>query len=112
MRIISKVYGWPDITPEAKELIDVPPGILAAYAGSYGPIGGGIFYEVAMSGAQLAIRILGNAVLNELYPVAADNFIFFWARGNGSLAFTRDAAGQVDGLTIYSGGVTDMALKK
>lgn len=112
MRSISKVYGWPDITPEAKDLIDVPPGILTSYVGSYGPIGGGIFYEVTMSGVQLAIRILGNAVLNELYPVAADNFIFFWTQGNGSLTFTHDAAGQVDGLTIYSGGVTDMALKK
>ena len=108
----SRRYSWPDITPEAKELIDVPPGILAAYAGSYGPIGGGIFYEVAMSGGQLTIRIFGNAVLNELYPVAADNFIFLWRMGNASLAFTRDAAAQVDGLTINSGGVTDTAKKK
>ncbi len=112
MRSISKVYGWPDIMPEAKNLIDVSPGILASYVGSYGPVGGGTFYEVAMSGGQLAIRILGNAVLNELYPVAADNFIFLWAWGSGSLTFTRNAAGQVDGLTIQSGGIIDTAKKK
>jgi hypothetical protein len=30
MRSIAKVYGWPDVTPEAKELIDAPPDILAS----------------------------------------------------------------------------------
>ncbi|MFH0997297.1 MAG: serine hydrolase [Pseudomonadota bacterium] len=109
---ISKVYGWPDIMPEAKELIDVPPGILDSYVGSYGPIGGDIFCEVAMSGVQIAIRFAGTAVLNELYPVAADNFVFFWFGGNGSLTFIRNAAGQVDGLTVVIDGTTTMAPKK
>ena len=66
MRGISKVYGWPDVAPEAKDLIDMPSSILSSYVGNYGPVGGGIFYEVAMSGEKLAIRIIGNAVLNEL----------------------------------------------
>ena len=70
MRSIAKAYDWPDITPEAR------------------------------------------AVLNELYPVAADNFIFFCAPGSGSLAFTRDAGGQVDGLTINIGGATATIQKK
>lgn len=112
MRSIAKVYGWPDMVPEAKDLIDMPPGVLATYVGSYGPPGGGSFYEVAMSGAQLAIKISGLAVLNELYPVAEDNFIFFSAAGSGSLAFTRNAVGQVDGLSINLAGASAMGLKK
>ncbi len=112
MRSIAKVYGWPDVVPEARDLIDVAPGVLATYVGSYGPPGSGSLYEVAMSGMQLAIKIAGLAVLNELYPVAKDNFIFFSAAGSGSLAFTRNAAGQVDGINIHLAGASATGLKK
>lgn len=112
MRSIAKVYGWPDMAPEARDLIDVAPGVLATYVGSYGPPGGASFYEVAMSGTQLAIKIAGLAVFNELYAVAADNFIFFSAAGSGSLAFTRNTAGQVAGLNIHLAGASATGLKK
>ncbi len=112
MRSIAKGYDGPDITPEARELIDAPRGVLAAYAGGYGPPGGGVFNEVALSGVQLAIRFPGIAVLNELYAVAADNFIFFGTPGGGLLAFTRDAAGHVDGMTINIGGGSATVQKK
>ncbi|MFA4967193.1 MAG: hypothetical protein WC624_03135 [Candidatus Margulisiibacteriota bacterium] len=112
MRGIAKVYGWPDITPEAKALIDVSPSVITTYLGSYEPTGSGIIYEVAMSGTQPALKIPGIAVPNELYPVATDNFIFFCAVGTGTLAFTRDAASQVDGLTIIVNGITITAKKK
>ena len=103
MRGIAKVYGWPDITAEAKDLIDVPPSTLSTYVGSYGTTGSSAFYEITMPGSQLAMRIPGIAVLNELYPVAKDNFIFLWAKGPGSITFTRDAGGQVNGLSLDLG---------
>jgi CubicO group peptidase (beta-lactamase class C family) len=112
MRGIAKVYGWPDITPEAKTLIDVSAGTLATYVGSYEPAGSGIVYEIAMSGTQLALRIPGIAVLNELYPDAADSFLFFWAKGTGTVTFSRDTAGQVNGLTLSTNGITVTAPKK
>ncbi len=108
-RAVSQEYGWPDIKPKERTVVDIDPALLTAYAGTYeGPETG--TQIVSVRDKKLYIRTpLGPPEPEELYPESATDF-FILSR-NVTFSFRKDAQGVVSVLVTHN-GTQDYEAKK
>jgi hypothetical protein len=98
------VFGEPYSLPQKidRKAVPLPAGNLAEYTGTYAPVwekswtitvypeGDRVFYRSAMPAETVELFYEGN-----------DTF-FVTPESNDAFTFTRNAAGKVDGLTMYT----------
>jgi hypothetical protein len=85
--------------------IALPAPILASYVGYY-QLGAYQVLSITVSGQQLFAQVSGQQV----YPVYAKSTNeFFYQVANARMTFTSDQAGNVNGLTLQQGDVSDTA---
>jgi hypothetical protein len=103
-RAVSKEYGWPDIKPKERTVVDIDPVLLSAYARTTyeGPETG--TQVVSVRDNKLYIRVNPLAPPpepEELYPESATDF-FILSR-NVTFSFRKDAQGVVSELVTHNG---------
>jgi CubicO group peptidase (beta-lactamase class C family) len=95
LRSIAREYGWPDWKPVERTEVRVDAALLIPYVGEY-DVGGKV--TVTLRDGRLQIERPGDPVF-QLHPSSTTEF--FLAVEDIRVVFTRDARGQVTGLTAY-----------
>jgi CubicO group peptidase (beta-lactamase class C family) len=101
MFAIGRVYGWPDFGPIERGTVAAQPQLYPAYEGTYEIDQGYPVTIVARGGKLYLIWALGSVF--EMYPSGPDSF-FIVREEAPSFTFSRDAAGNVTGVTREWGG--------
>jgi CubicO group peptidase (beta-lactamase class C family) len=108
LRSVAREYGWDDMKPVEKTVVEVAPDRLAAYAGRYRFEGGGVFV-VRLEQGRLFGGPEGRTPM-ELYPEAADRF-FLLLPGGATLTFLLDGD-RPTGLVLNRRGRDDRAARE
>jgi len=101
MFAIGRTYGWPDFGPIERVTVPALPQLYPAYEGTYEIDQGYPVTVVARAGKLYLIWALGSVF--EMYPSGPDSFFIVREEAPG-FVFSRDAAGNVTGVTREWGG--------
>jgi CubicO group peptidase (beta-lactamase class C family) len=104
---LAREYGWPDFSPEEKQVTSVPAGKLAEYAGTYKLKPAGTLTISVEDGRVFAERlyVIPEGMRKvEIFPESETHF--FAVDTDAILTFQRDAAGDVSGLALKQGNRT------
>jgi CubicO group peptidase (beta-lactamase class C family) len=109
-RAVSKEYGWPDVKPKERTLVDIDAALLSAYSGTYeGPETGTQIVSVRDNKLYIQVNPPGPAEPEELYPESTTDF-FILSR-NVTFSFRKGAQGVVSELVMHN-GTQDYEAKK
>lgn len=108
-RRIQRAYEWDSMTPPVprgyappveRTEIEVAPGVLEAYVGTY-RLDAETELVVTLEEGRLFVEPTGQG----RYPLFAESESDFFLRvANVQITFTKDATGAVDGLVLHQGG--------
>jgi CubicO group peptidase (beta-lactamase class C family) len=101
MRAIAVEYGWPDLQPEKRTVIELDPAVLAAFVGEY-DLGSGFTFLISSENGKLFGQPKGRSRA-ELLPESASDF-FAVMPGIPSFQFVKDAGGQVQEMILKQAG--------
>jgi CubicO group peptidase (beta-lactamase class C family) len=100
MRAIGQEYGWPEIFPAEKVVVDLP--MADSYAGRY-TTETGVEFTITNLDRAIALQFAQQPAL----PLLPTSELDFFAKAlNTSVAFKKNTAGHITGLTVRQGDNT------
>jgi CubicO group peptidase (beta-lactamase class C family) len=100
VRAVAKSYGWKDLLPEERTVVQVDPALLAGYVGNY-EIPGLTKLKVGIKDGGLTVVI--SALGPNPAPLLAQSPTQFFDLGSGAaLEFVKDESGAANKIAIKS----------